>query len=77
MRTIRIFWDFHGPHSKPTAEHHAKHLNEYLTAENYTQYHCTLTQETDNHSICFIDISEEHLIHFRDTLRPVRAAWVE
>lgn len=77
MRTIRIVWDFRGPHAEQTAIHHAKHLKEFLVSENYQQYSCDISHESENYSYCFIDINESELIFFRDTLRPMRALVVE
>jgi hypothetical protein len=32
-RKIRLIWDFHGADSKGTAEHHVKHLEQFMERE--------------------------------------------
>jgi hypothetical protein len=41
-RQIKLIWDFRGPASAKTAEHHEIHLKEYIAIENYHQIELAL-----------------------------------
>ena len=78
MRKIRLVWDFHGTDSKGTAEHHVRHLEEFMKRE---KIECLRTvvlsgNEDFHHSAC-MTISEEDVPLVRDALKPHRAFVVE
>lgn len=71
-RKIKLIWDFRGPAAGKTAEHHEKHLKEYIALEdidlNITGHHYL----GDLHSYAFMVIGEGQLAKVRDSLRPHR-----
>lgn len=71
-RKIKLIWDFRGPAAAKTAEHHEKHLKEYIALEalalNITGYH----EVNDMHSFAFMVTEESNMIKLRDALKPHR-----
>jgi len=72
MEHIKLIWDFRGPSSKHTAEHHCIHLKEFATIEKlpYSEIGTTLISEM--HCIAFIIVPKSHMIPYRDALKPHR-----
>lgn len=72
MRKIKLIWDFRGPTSAKTAEHHEIHLKEYIAME---QLPITITGFeilNDLHAIAFMVVTDENMIQTRDALQPHR-----
>ncbi|OZV67693.1 hypothetical protein [Winogradskyella aurantia] len=72
MRQLKLIWDFRGPTSKKTAEHHLTHLQDYIKNNNLN---ITLTGTeiySDMHSIAFLVVWESEMIPIRDALKPHR-----
>ena len=38
MRKLKLIWDFRGPVSQKTAEHHLVHLKEYIELNKNSKY---------------------------------------
>ncbi len=72
MRKIKLIWDFRGPESAKTAEHHKVHLTEYLQAEKRQDVLAGFEVLSDVYAIAFIVVDEVDMILFRDALRPHR-----
>lgn len=70
---IKLIWDFKGPSSAKIAEHHEKHLKEYIALEalplKITGYKCL----SDMHSIAFMVVGRTMMLTVRDALKPHRA----
>ena len=72
MRKLKLIWDFRGPASKKTAEHHLIHLKEYITI-NALDITITGTETlSEMHSIAYLVVDESHMIPIRDALKPHR-----
>ena len=72
MKRIKLIWDFKGPSAEKTAEHHEKHLKEYVTLEK-TNLNITGHQHlSDMHSLAFMVVDESEMITVRDALKPHR-----
>jgi hypothetical protein len=71
-RQIKLIWDFRGPASAKTAEHHEIHLKEYITIKklpiNITGYEII----NEMHAIAFMVVTDENMIVIRDNLKPHR-----
>jgi hypothetical protein len=69
-RKLKLIWDFRGPASAKTAEHHEIHLKEYIAIEklplNITGF------EARNASYRFMVVTDEHMVQVRDALKPHR-----
>jgi len=71
-RKIKLIWDFRGPASAKTAEHHEIHLKEYIAIEKLP-INITGFQILDEmHAIAFIVVNEENMIALRDALKKHR-----
>lgn len=71
-RQIKLIWDFRGPDSTTTAEHHEIHLKEYLVANNYSLQITGFQILNEMHAIAFMVVEENDMIRFRDVLKPHR-----
>lgn len=73
LKKIKLIWDFRGPAARQTAEHHEKHLKEYVAAEK-TNLNITGHQHLNEmFSQAFMVVDENEMISVRDALRPHRA----
>jgi hypothetical protein len=72
MRQIKLIWDFRGPASAKTAEHHEIHLKEFLEKENYALKITGFEILNDMYAIAYLVVEEVDMITFRDALRPHR-----
>lgn len=71
-RKLKLIWDFKGPHSKKTAEHHCIHLKEFAIIEKLHFYEIDLSVISEMHAIAFITVDETDMKTFRDALKPHR-----
>ncbi|MBP8157429.1 MAG: hypothetical protein KAX93_03545 [Flavobacterium sp.] len=72
-RQIKLIWDFRGPASAKTAEHHEIHLKEYITIEKLPITITGFEIKNEMHAIAFMVVTDEHMIQVRDVLKPHRA----
>ncbi|HEX8563083.1 MAG TPA: hypothetical protein VF676_08915 [Flavobacterium sp.] len=77
MRKIKMIWDFRGPAAAKTAEHHEKHLKEYIQIEKLPLNITGFDIINEMHAIAFMVITDEHLVAVRDSLKPHRAELYE
>ena len=71
-RKIKLIWDFRGPASAKTAEHHEIHLKEYIAIEKLPLDIAGWEPQGDMHAIAFMVVTDEHMIAVRDALKPHR-----
>jgi len=72
-RKIKLIWDFKGPDAQRIAEHHAKHLEEYVALERLELKTVGHLQLSEVHSYAFLVVPENQMIKMRDALKPHRA----
>lgn len=72
MRKIKLIWDFRGPAAAKTAEHHEKHLKEYITIEALDLNITGFQHVSEIHSYAFMVTEESNMITVRDALKPHR-----
>jgi hypothetical protein len=72
-RQIKLIWDFRGPASAKTAEHHEIHLKEYITIEQFPLNITGFEVKNELHAIAFMVVTDENMIQVRDALKPHRA----
>ena len=71
-KKIKLIWDFRGPVARKTAEHHEKHLKEFIAIEK-TNLSITGHQHVnDMHSLAYMVVEENEMISVRDALKPHR-----
>jgi hypothetical protein len=71
-RNIKLIWDFRGPAALLTAEHHEKHLQDYIAIEEIGLNITGHEQLNDMHSIAYMVVEEKNMITIRDVLKPHR-----
>jgi hypothetical protein len=71
-REIKLIWDFKGPASEKTAEHHEIHLKEYITSEKLPLNITGFEIKSEMHAIAFMVVTDAYMIQVRDTLKPHR-----
>ena len=77
MRKIKLIWDFRGPTSAKTAEHHEIHLKEYIAIEQLPISITGFEILNDLHAIAFMVVTDENMIQTRDALKPHRGELFE
>lgn len=71
-RKIKLIWDFRGPASAKTAEHHEIHLKEFIVAEKLPLNITGFEIYNEMQAIAFMVVAEENMILVRDVLKPHR-----
>ena len=71
-RKIKLIWDFRGPTAARTAEHHEKHLKEFISIENIALNITGHLDVNEMHSLAYMVVYESQMIKIRDTLKPHR-----
>jgi hypothetical protein len=76
-REIKLIWDFRGPASAKTAEHHETHLKEYIVIENLPIKITGFEVLNEMHAIAYMVTTDEYMIQVRDALKPHRGELYE
>ena len=71
-RKIKLIWDFRGPVSAKTAEHHEIHLKEYIIAEKLPLNITGFEVYNEMHAMAFMVVTDDYMIGVRDALKPHR-----
>ena len=71
-RKIKLIWDFRGPASEKTAQHHEIHLKEFIAIEKLAINITGFEVLNDLYAIAFMVVSDENMIQVRDILKPHR-----
>lgn len=71
-KKIKLIWDFRGHAAARTAEHHEKHLKEYITIEALALKLTGHQHINEMHSLAFMVVNESQMITLRDALKPHR-----
>lgn len=74
---IKFIWDFHGPIGKPTAEHHIKHLGEFVAAKDLQNILLGVEKIAPNHHIAYMVVEKEMVDNLRAILKPNRGQFYE
>lgn len=72
MGEVKMFWDFKGPNSKKTAEHHCIHLKEFFEVEEIQVQIIEVEEYTPMFSAAIAIVDEEHVSKCREQLKPNR-----
>ena len=57
MRKLKLIWDFKGPDAHKIAEHHVKHLKEFIAIKNTSLNITGFEQLSDLHSTAFMVVT--------------------
>jgi len=77
MRQIKLIWDFRGPAAAKTAEHHEKHLKEFITIEKLPLNITGFEALNDVYAIAWMVVTDKNMIAVRDALKPHRGELFE
>jgi hypothetical protein len=72
MRKIKLIWDFRGPGAVKTAEHHEKHLKEYIAIQNLPLNITGFNVISEMYATAWMVVTDDIMIPVRDALRPHR-----
>ena len=72
MRKLKLIWDFRGPVSKKTAEHHLVHLKQYIQVNNLDIKITGVETINGMHSLAYLVVDEDKMKPIRDALKPHR-----
>lgn len=72
MRKLKLIWDFRGPASQKTAEHHLIHLKEYISINALDISIAKVEILHEMHSLAYIVVDESEMKPIRDVLKPHR-----
>ena len=72
-RKIKLIWDFRGPSAGNTAEHHEKHLKEYIVIKKLDLDITGHQHLNEMYSLTYLVVKESNMIALRDALKPHRA----
>ena len=71
-RKIKLIWDFRGPASAKTAEHHEIHLKEFIAIEKLPLNITGFEIQNEMHAIASMVVTDDFMIAVRDALKPHR-----
>ena len=71
-KKIKVIWDFYGPDAERTAEHHARHLAEYIRENNISLNITGFELVRQGYCMAFMVIEEKEVKQVRDALKPHR-----
>lgn len=71
-RKLKLLWDFKGPVSLKTAEHHCIHLKEFALIKKLHFYKIDIITISEMHTIAYITVDEIDMKTYRDALKPHR-----
>ncbi len=71
-RKIKLIWDFRGPAAGKTAEHHEKHLKEFIAFEKLDLDITGYQHLNEMYSFAYMVVEESNMIAMRDALKPHR-----
>lgn len=69
---IKLIWDYRGPDSAKTSEHHVEHLREFIERNNLEKSFADFEKLSEGHFIAFIVVENEKMLFVRDSLKPQR-----
>lgn len=66
----RLIWDFRGPEAKHFAEHHAKHLKEYVQSKELEEVICDIEELTPMRWIAYMQGKKNQMESIKPILKP-------
>jgi hypothetical protein len=71
-RKIKLIWDFRGPASAKTAEHHEIHLKEFIAIKKLPLKVTGFEILNKMYAIAYMVVTDDDMIAVRDALKPHR-----
>ena len=76
MEKIKLIWDIRSIDAKEAAEHHVKHLNEYIAEKSIENSSAGCTEIFPHYYVAYILTTKNYMIQLRDDLKPNRGEYV-
>lgn len=73
---IKLIWDLRSIDAKEVAEHHVKHVNEYIKSKGLKDTTASCEEVFPHYYVAFIITSKKNMIQLRDDLKPHRGEYV-
>lgn len=73
---IKLIWDLRSIDAKEVAEHHVKHVNEYIAAKGIEDTTAGCEEIFPHYYVAYILSSKKYMIQLRDDLKPHRGEYV-
>lgn len=72
MRKLKLIWDFRGPDALKIAEHHEKHLKEFISIEKLRLNISGFESINEMQALAYMIVYETDMKFVRDALKPHR-----
>ncbi len=69
---VQLIWDFFGPHAERTAEHHHRHVRDFVQRESVPCVEAGSRREGEKHWIAWLTVAPGEVERLRQALRPQR-----
>ncbi len=69
---VKLIWDFRGPNAEPIAQHHQKHLLEFVQLEKIENTIVGNEAVSPMHHIAFLIVGKSLMDDLREKLKPHR-----
>lgn len=73
---IKLIWDLRSIDAKEVAEHHVKHVTEYIESKGLKATTVFCEEIFAHYYIVYILTTKNHMIQIRDDLKPQRGEYV-
>lgn len=73
---IKLIWDLRSIDAKEVAEHHVKHVNEYIEKKGIENTSAACTEVFPHYYVAYIITTKKYMIQLRDDLKPHRGEYV-
>ena len=77
MNKLKLIWDFRSPVAANIADHHVKHLKEYVLAKGIDCDIIEVEHLSEMYSIAYMVVHEADMKPIRDALKPHRGQYYE
>ena len=71
-KKVKLIWDFRGPAAARTAEHHEKHLVEFMEAQGHNTKMTGCDHLNEMYSMAYLVVEEVEVESLRKLLKPHR-----
>ena len=73
---IKLIWDLRSIDAKEVAEHHVKHVKEYIEKKGIKNTSADCTEVFPHYYVAFIITTKKYMIQLRDDLKPNRWEYI-
>lgn len=70
MKQHKLIWDFNGPDAKQFAEHHARHLGEFVQMRQLENVSCDIQELNPMRWVAYMQGEHDLMQSLKSTLKP-------